>query len=181
MMKRITNLAVLLGLLTSMSILAQPAIGLKGIGPRVGFISVSEDVGSTFDIGVVANLGTLLENVQLVGSFDTWGKSEDENGASASTRDFVLAGGARYAIPMEGDLQPYATGGLALHIYRGSVEIPSINFDESDTDLRIGLDIGGGVVKPLNSGMDVFGEILIRINEVNQYLFSVGVMFDMGG
>ena len=191
--KKLKLLPLIAVILLSASLMAQPDIGLKGVGGRAGLVNISDGVGSTINFGGVVNLGTIMPNLALVANVDFWTKGFDTgiSNTSSSVRDLSVAAGGRYYIPLsDGGITPYAAGGLALHFYNASSEGSFTNpftgqqesFDSSAGSTEFGIDAGGGVELPINESLDGFGEVILRINGGDlQILFNVGALFNTGG
>ncbi len=178
--------------LFSVSMIAQPNIGFKGVGGRVGFVNISGGAGSTIDFGGLVNLGTLMPNLSLIANVDFWTKSFDTgiSNSSTSLRDLSIAAGGRYYIPLSGSkVKPYGAGGLAVHLYNVSSEGTFTNpftgqqetIDTSGGTTEFGIDAGGGLELELSPTVDGFGEVVFRINGGDfQLMLNVGALFNTG-
>ena len=70
---------------------------------------------------------------------------------------------------------PYALGGLNFSVVRTSMETGQLNSDSSDT--FIGLNLGAGGTYQLNDQLDLFSELKYIINDFDQLVFSVGILY----
>jgi|GEM_PF-979815 len=161
-------------------------LGLKGIEPRAGFVNVTDDIGSTFLLGIATDLGEIVPSLDLQGSVDFWTKSYDFGafGAQSEWRltDIAVQGGVRYDFPVEGTVAPFAFSDLGLHIARASGEVSYFNpwtsqtvtEDESNTELEFGIQFGAGTEVEVNSGMSFVARAGYSVNGAADYLFITG-------
>lgn len=140
------KLAIILAVVVSVvSVWASPNIGLKGIGPRIGFVDPNGPDG-TFTLGVVADMGTFAENVPWEIAATWWSSGEEWRSPGGveydwSYTDIALRTTAAYLFDLGGDLKAYPGGGLALHFMSFDWE-GYTGGGESETDISIML-LGG--------------------------------------
>jgi len=171
----------------------QANIGFKGIGGKVGFVDPESSIGSTFGLGVVANLGTITPAIHLDAFADYWGKSYDESmfGANAESKctEIAIGAAAKYYFPMEGSkFKPYAGGGLALTIgkctfdyqYTDPFTGQTSDQSSSSSDTELGFRILGGADMELSPGLIGFGEIVYHTNGWDYLGIFVGVVKILG-
>jgi hypothetical protein len=167
------------------------ALGLRSIEVNGGFVSIEDDIGSTFTVGAIANLGYLMPNLSLETGVDFWTKSYDigflgENAEWTYTNIGIL-GGVRYDFPVSSPILPFAFGGLGLHVARVSGEtsfhIGGVDYSEdaSDNSMEFGARFGGGIEYGLSEKMDFIARAGYDINGGANYFFVTGgVQFGVG-
>lgn len=197
MKKGLASLILAVMLVATSAVQAQADIGLKGIGGRLGFVSIESNIGSTLTFGAVADLGTIIPNLGLQANVDFWTKSDEASSRFGTTtatvksswRDITLSGRALYEFPVSSPtLTPFAGGGLAFHFYSFDVEYsdninnPFFNdLDTSSSDLEIGVDLGGGAKFAMSPKMDILAEAYYRIGGADHFAIAVALLFGMGG
>lgn len=142
--------------------MARPAQAQVAVGPELSF-------ADDWDFGIGAraqfDLGSLfdaegLETLQGVASFDYFFPE------CVDCSYWEINGNALYPFELDGDLAPYAGGGL--NISRRSIGTVS------DTDA--GLNLLGGLDFALE-GFTMFTEAKIEIGGGNQFVLTVGALF----
>ncbi len=176
MKKVLMGLAVLAIITTPLHVaLAASDVGFKSLGVDLGYVD-PEDVGGTIGFGAFADLGTLSPRVALSTHLDYWSKTEDLGlGSEASVHDVSLTGRVRYMFPVSSPkFRPYAGGGLGFHSLNAEVTIPDQDLGGgvivpgmtvSDSQMKIGLDMGGGFVTPVGAKTDLYGDLWYSIVE----------------
>ncbi|MGD9549075.1 MAG: outer membrane protein [Candidatus Krumholzibacteriia bacterium] len=179
-MKKFASLAVI-AIITMMAGNAFAGLGLMSFAPRVAYV-MPEDLDATIGFGAVVGLGELSPSFGLELTADYW-KSNIEESDDWEVKDFILGLRARYDIATEGNMKPYLFGGLGMNFM--SVDFTYVDFlgnhyDESDSESKIGFDLGGGLDFPGES-MSFFAEAAYRIVEDFSSLWlGGGVKFNMG-
>lgn len=144
---------------------ASAKIGFMSIGGRVGYVKPEDPIEGTFGVGVVADLGTIVEAVGLEAAVDYWSKSYEisvfDFDEEWTYSDLMISATAKYMIPTQGSVMPYVGGGLALHIFSVEWTCQSYDFwgedlmtencDDSETD--IGFHAVGGVDMELSPNL----------------------------
>ena len=158
-------------------------IGFMGIGGRLGYVNPEGDIESTFGFGVVADLGTIVPDLRLEGSLDYWSKSYEagfmflEN-AEWKYSDLMIAATAKYMIPTQGNIIPFAGGGLALHMFSyeykyeyidpfDPYDVSHASRDKSETD--IGFHTVGGAEMKLSPNLRGAGEFRYAIADPDHF------------
>lgn len=182
------NAAVVLALLLFCTAPVQDAwaksnLGLNRLGVDVGMVD-PEAVGGTLGLGASADWGTLSERVHLSSHLGYWSKSEDYGfGSEASIRDVSFTTRVTYHFRVSSPkFQPYAGGGLGLHFYNMEVTIPDFgggSITASDSETKLGFDIGGGAQMPLSPKTNLYGEMWYTAADIDQLAFKVGVSFQL--
>jgi len=185
-MKRIV---LLLALATSIAIapaaMAQSDMGLKNLGVAVGFVS-PESADGTFSIGGFADWGTLAPNIGLESRLDYWSWSESAFGAESKVSDLTLGARGKYFFETANPrLRPFAGAGLGLHFVSAEVTIPAQGpfpaMTVSDSQTKLGLDLGGGIATPINPRTDFLGEAWYGVvSDVSQFSLRAGFSFKLG-
>jgi len=142
--------------------LAQNDIGFYGIGGKLGFVMPEGDGDNTIALGVISDLGTITPLIHLSASLDYWSVS--------NFRQISIGGTTKYLFPIEGDIKPYAGGGLNLIFWKAD--------SVSDTD--IGIDFVGGVEKELSPNLIGFGEVKYHIDGADYIGLFAGVTYLLG-
>jgi hypothetical protein len=137
-MRRIT-LAISLALsciLISATVGVAADIGLKEIGGELALVMPEGDADTTFGLGVVADLGTIIPELRAEASAEYWGDSWEVLGYEWSWSAISIGGTAKYYFPMSGNMSLFAGGGST-----------------SDSDMDIGFHLIGGVDIPISPTM----------------------------
>ena len=158
-------------------------MGFMGIGGRLGYIKPEDPIESTFGFGVVADLGTIVPALRLEGSLDYWSKSYKAGyfgfaDAEWKYSDLMIGATAKYMIPTQGKVSPFAGGGLALHMFSYEYEYEYINpfdpsdishekYDDSETD--IGFHAVGGAEMRLSPNLRGSGEFRYAIADPDHF------------
>lgn len=160
-------------------------LGLNRLGVEIGLVD-PEAAGSTLGFGAFADLGNLSRDVRLSSHLGYWSKSEEDFGAEASVRDISVGARARYMFHVASKLQPYAGAGLGLHFFHAKVVVPDQDmgggfimpgFTAEDSETKLGLDLGGGAVTPLNPKTDLFLDLWYTLADIDQLSMKAGVSF----
>ena len=171
--------------------IAQTDLALKGVGFRLGLVD-PEDVDATWQLGALAELGLITPKIGLETYFDFWSRSEDVfGGGEISLRDFVFGARCKYLFSVSNPkLQPFAGGGLGFHIFRAGMDTPPVDYgggvvvpgvSVSDTEIKVGLDIGGGFALDVKPNIAVLTEAWYSmVSEVSQLSIKAGVLFKLG-
>jgi len=185
-MKRMSLfLALLLCVLAAPAAMAQSNLGLKNLGVAVGFVS-PENINGTFSIGAFADLGTITPRIGLEARLDTWSHSENDFGVEASIRDVTLGARGKYFFEVANPkIRPFAGAGLALHFIGEKVAIPAQGgfpaMTASDSQTKLGLDLGGGFATSINPRADFLGEVWYgAVSDVSQFSLRAGVSYKLG-
>jgi hypothetical protein len=169
---------------------AAPNVALQGIGLKAGFVN-PENVSSTLGFGFVFDLGMLAENVAFESYAGYWSQSDDAFGTEFGVRDFAFGSKAKYMFATSNPtVQPYVGGGLGLHILNAHVESPAYysggtlvipGYSASDTEVRLGMDLGGGVKIDRGNTFSFFSEAYFSIvSDLTHFSFMVGAEYMFG-
>jgi len=172
---------------------AQGAMGLFAIEPRLGYVNPESDMGGTFMLAVTGDLGTLSDQLRFEGTIDFWKKSYDMGGFGGSSEwsytNIGFIGCARYDFPTEGTTKPFGFAGVGLHMakasgetsYRDPISGQTVTDSASDSSMEFGFQLGGGVELPMGSNNFV-GRVGMDFNGGADYMFfTVGLRLPMGG
>lgn len=172
-------LAICLCVVAATSVAAQTELGLRGMGFKIGLVS-PEDIDATVGFAVFADMGTIVPNLRLEPNLGFWTTSEEAVGTKFSVRDIAVGARAKYLFKIPNSkMRPFAGGGLGLHFLHASFEAPGI--DTGDSDVKLGLDMGGGFFVPMNTQWDFTSELWYGIvSDVSQISFAVGVQYNFG-
>jgi opacity protein-like surface antigen len=167
------------------SAMAQADLGFKKLGVALGFVNV-EDVDGTFSVGVFAHHGTMAPRVGLESRIDFWSTSEDEFGTEVSVRDLAIGARAKYYFDVASTkVQPFAGAGLGLHFLSMEASIPPSGgfpgMTVDDSEMRLGLDLGGGLSTPVGPRTDFLAEAWFGlVSDVNQFSLRAGMAWKLG-
>lgn len=193
-MKRFAVLltSVILCAFISSTACAQSNIAMRGIGIKIGMVD-PEDVDATFQFGLVADLGTITSNVSLESYMNFWSiKNGMMGGGEVIVRDIAIGAKGKYIFSIANPaIKPFAGGGLGFHILRAGVDIPAVYYggsmimpaiSESDTEIKIGIDIGGGIRGDISQKWAVQGEAWYSIvSDFSQLSLQIGLLYKFGG
>jgi opacity protein-like surface antigen len=159
-------------------------LGLNELGVEAGFVD-PEGASGTIGFGAFAELGTLAQDIRLSSHLDYWSKSDNGFGAEASLRDISIGARAKYMFHVASPkIQPYAGAGLGIHLFHSKVVVPDMDlgggfivpgFTASDSVTRLGLDLGGGAVTPLNPATNLFVDLWYTVADIDQLSMKAGV------
>lgn len=163
------------------TVMAQMNIGFNGIGAKIGYISPSDNIESTIGFGVVADLGTVSNNLHLRAGLDYWSKSYGSalGGGSVSFSEMVLGAQVLYYFPAKNSsFMPYAGGGL--DFTRGSAKVDLGPYgSSSSSDTKIGFDLVGGADYPLSPQMTGFAELKYHADGTDYFAVFGGVIYQL--
>ena len=161
-------------------------IGPRGLEVNAGLVSPEDDIGSTFILGALMDLGEIVPSLALEGGVDFWTKSYDF-GMYGSTSEFRytnigILGGVRYDFPVPGTITPFGFGALGLHVARASGEYSytdpfsgtMMTEDNSATEMEFGIRFGGGAAVAVSPGVDFVARLGYDINGGANYFFVTG-------
>ncbi|MBK6765077.1 MAG: hypothetical protein IPG71_01855 [bacterium] len=164
---------------------ADSDIGVKGIGLRLGYVDPESEYSGTVLLGAFADLGTITDKLYVDASLTYWSSDWDYNyydyDWTVSLTDIALRGGVKYHFS-EGEWEPYAGGGLAMHFYSASYESPSgYSWSYSGADgSDFGIYICGGVEKQLSEKIIGSGELMLDFSGVGQTALQVNLAYMLG-
>ena len=176
-------LAVALCALTATSAAAQSDIGFKNVGIAVGYVS-PENLDGVFGIGGFADLGTVAPNIGLEARLDYWGWSQTNFGVETAVRDVQFGARGKYYFETQNPkVRPFAGAGLAAHFISMEVTDTSTpgGMSASDSQNKLGLDIGGGLATPINAKTDFLAEAWYGIvTDWSQFSVRAGLSYKIG-
>lgn len=157
----------------------QAELGFNGVGGKLGLVD-PENVSSVVGFGLFAALGTIAPNIHLEGNLDYWSKSEGAAGAEVSFRDLTLGGTVKYMFPSQNSqITPFVVGGLGFHFFRSKVSLGPFG-SASDSETKIGIDVGGGAVYKATPAVDILAELRYRlVSDINQLCIMAGVLYSL--
>lgn len=169
---------------------AQANLAPRGIGLKVGVVN-PEDLDSALGIGLIFDLGTIHPNIGFETYAGYWSQTEEDFGAEVGVRDFSFGAKAKYLFQTsKPSLQPFAGGGLGLHVLNAHADIDPVYFgntlvfpgsSDSDTEVKVGLDLGGGLRYDAGSQFAFFGEGWFSIvSDVSQFSLMIGAEYMFG-
>lgn len=165
--------------------MAQSNLGLKNLGVAVGLVS-PENVDATFSIGAFADWGTIAPRIGLESRLDYWTHSENSFGIDASIHDVTLGARGKYFFEVANPkIRPFAGAGLGLHFIGAEVAIPPQGgfpaMKASDSQTKLGLDLGGGFATAISPRADFLGEVWYGVvPDVSQFSLRAGLSYKLG-
>lgn len=169
---------------------AQANLALRGIGLKAGVVN-PEDVDATFGLGLIFDLGTIAPQFALESYAGYWSQSEENYGVEAGISDYSFGGKVKYMFETSNPtIQPYAGAGLGLHIYDLHAETPAYYFNGSliypgtsysDTDVNLGLDLGGGLRIDQGGQFSFMADAWFSIvSDISQFQLMAGACYMFG-
>ncbi len=142
-------------------------IGMKGIGPRIGYVDPSGALDGTVELGVVFDFGQFVPQLHWDGSVSFWSSGQNyhyydyphhyDRYYDWTLRDLALRSGVNYHF-LEGEWVPYVGGGLAIHFY--SWNYNGMPDSPTASDTKVGLYFDGGISHEFNE--DWTGQMQIQ-------------------
>ena len=169
---------------------AQANLGLRGIGLKAGVVD-PEDVDATLGLGLIMDMGTFHPNFAFETNVGWWSTGEDAYGISYDVTDVSFGGRTKYLFNTTNpSLVPYVGAGLGLHVLSASAETAPVymgdivlfpGYSAEETEVRVGLDLGGGL-KIDNGGQFAFtGEGWFSIvSDASHLSFMIGAIYMFG-
>lgn len=191
-MKRISVALAVVAICTlhAVAASAQANLALRGIGLKAGVVN-PEDVDATLGFGLVFDLGTVHPQFALESYAGYWSQSEEFYGMEAGVSDYSLGGKVKYMFNTANPaIQPYAGAGLGLHIFDLHAETPPLYIggsliypgtSYSDTDVNLGLDLGGGLRIDQGGQFAFMADAWFSIvSDVSHFSLMAGAMYMFG-
>ena len=161
----------------------------ESLGVGAGFVSVSEDIGTTWNAGGRVVSKTPVQNLNVSKALRLWVKSESEEteflGAPFKTEirffDIALETDAQYHLGSEEtQMSPFVQAGLGINYVLTEVTVTVLGSSSSVTssDSKIGINIGGGVELKISDSLKGYldGKYII-VSNLNQFNVQVGILF----
>ncbi|MDK9699299.1 MAG: hypothetical protein OEM52_04005 [bacterium] len=135
---------------------ASSDVGLKGFGPRIGYVDPEGTFDGSVELGMVFDFGEFAKQLRWDGSISYWSTGQDykyHNGNRYDTyswklSDLALRSGLNYHFT-QGDWVPYLGGGLGMHFYTWDYnEAP---FYSNSSDSKFGIYLDGGIEHKLSA------------------------------
>ncbi len=127
-------------------------LGLKGMGPRIGFVDPEGVLDGTVEIGMVFDFGEFTPQLKWDGSVSFWSSDRtyryydtphnDWRYYDWKLRDLILRSGVNYYF-MADEWVPFVGGGIGMHFY--SWDYNDYPNHPSPSETRIGIYIDGGI------------------------------------
>lgn len=175
---RASALCIAVGVTLATPALAQSDIGLKGIGPRLGYVDPESSLDGTLVIGGDVQLGEFVPQLKWDASLSYWRSEQDWSFAGYhynwSLSDLAVRSGVNYHF-LEGDWEPYAGGGLGLHFYSWDHDGAVVADDDSETEFGVYID--GGVHHQFSSQWSGQAQVQLDFNDVDQTTLFVQAIY----
>jgi len=156
----------------------QSDIGLKGFGPRIGFVDADGAYDETAEVGLVFDFGEFVPQLHWDGSISFWSTGRDfyynndrDNRYNWKLRDLALRSGVNYHF-LVGEWVPYVGGGLGLHFY--SWDYNNAPFYSNNSDTKVGFYIDGGISHRFSDGWT--GKMQLQLDYAD--LDQTALLFD---
>ena len=164
-------------------------LALRGVGAAISMVD-ADDIDMTVGFNLLFDLGLVTDKVGLEAYGLFWQQTEDIFGVEASLRDVALGARAKYLVPIQsGKIQPYAGGGLGLHIVTASVNTPAYDFGGGlvipatsldETELKLGLDIGAGALFEVGTKVGIVTDVWYTMApDISQLSLRGGLLFKL--
>lgn len=169
--------------LFAVSASAEANLALRGIGLKAGFVN-PEDLGTTVGFGLMADLGTLHPQVALESYAGYWQQTESDFGTEFGVKDFTFGGKAKYLFETSNpSVQPFAGAGLGFHVLNAHVDLQQISpgLSDSETDFKLGFDVGGGLRYDNGGQFSLLGEAwYTAVSDVSHFSLMLGAVYMFG-
>jgi hypothetical protein len=173
-------LVVLVVLIAALPVLAQTDVGFKGIGGRLAFVDPEGDYDGTIGFGVVADLGEWIPQLHWDASAMYWSSSAGYVNGDFKIHDVGLRSSVKYHF-IKGPWEPYAGGGIGIHMYGWSYEWHHGYYGAPDnTNTQFGLQILGGVEHQFNPNWKGSAEVEFDFQDFGQTLLQVNAIYMLG-
>ena len=160
---------------------AQSNLGLERIGVEAGLVN-ADNIDATLGFGGFAELGTIAPRVALSTHLGYWSHSENiPGGGDAKVRDIAVSLRGKYLFPVaRSTVQPFMGAGVGMHFLSAEFDVPGFPTME-DSQTKIGLDLGGGIVKRMNASTDFHVEMWYGlVEDFSQLSVKAGLAFKLG-
>lgn len=148
-------------------------MGMSSLVAQVG-IGAGLLYGTESDIGLHVRGSYILDDKIAFNGTYLW--LDSESGGVAGTEFETTLHGLDLEANYYLTEQIYALAGPSIQIFRGKINNLSSMNSESDTDTRLGFNIGGGYVYALSDFFDLYGELKYTlIKDSGQLALVVGV------
>ncbi|MFZ5433574.1 MAG: acyloxyacyl hydrolase [Calditrichota bacterium] len=182
-MMRVTTLFILAAFVLSLGFAgasyAESDIGFKGIGGRIGYVDPESEIDGTITFGVVADLGEWTDNLRWDAALTYWSTGEEAGQWEWTWSDIALRSGVKYHF-LDGEWQPYAGGGLGIHMYSIDFDGPSTYTGWDDSETEFGFYIVGGVSHQFNEQWKAGAELQLDWADPDQTNIQVNVIYLLG-
>src|SRR5215470_9807226 len=158
---------------------ADSSIGFRALGGALSYVS-PDNLDGTIGFGVFADLGRIAPPLELEPRLDFWSQSQEAFGTKASVRDITLGARAKYFFATSSaKVHPFAGGGLGFHFVRAEASVTEPGFapmSVSQSETKLGLDMGGGIATGLSPKIDLNAELWYGIvSDINQLSLRIGI------
>lgn len=178
MMKKFLVMLTVLFVGISQAAWAGANIGLKGIGPRIGFVDPDHGDGAV-TLGAVADMGTWTENLPWELAFTWWSAGEEEGSYDWSYTDIAIRNSVYYTFEVDKNLFVYPGAGIGVHFLNASVEGPG-NYDSDESDTEITLMILGGLQFPITGNWHGQAELQLDFGDAEQTNIQFDFIYELG-
>jgi len=164
------------------------AIGLEGMGGKIGIVMPEGDADTNIGLGFIADLGVIVPELNaLRGEFSAeyWGDSYDIGYWEWSWSSISFNGTAKYHFPLGGDISPFAGAGLCIALsrwsseWKGTIQNQPYGSKASDNDINFGVHLVGGVDVPLSPNMKLTGEAKFSTAGSDIFQITGGLVFKL--
>lgn len=178
-MKRLLTAGILMaGILSAQKGMCETGVALRALGASLAYVS-PDNLDGTLAIGAFADMGRITPNIGLEPRIEYWSQSKESFGAKVSVRDLALGARGKYYFDVtKSKVHPFAGAGLGFHFIKAEASFsapgfPTTSAEQSDT--KLGIDLGGGIMTPLSPAVDFNAELWYGIvSDFNQLALRVG-------
>lgn len=157
-------------------------LGVRGVGGHMTIVA-PENIDASIGVGFMLDMDVIDTpfNVESYASY--WSHTQSAFGVEASVSDFVIGGRGKYNFTTSSPfVHPYVGAGLGFHFVTAGV-----NFDAyfpgtsaSDTNLKVGLDLGGGFAWDIGNRWSLLTDAWgVIVSDVNQFAIRLGAIYRM--
>lgn len=163
-------------------------LAVRGVGGHLTIAS-PENVDATIGLGFLLDMNVVNTQFGVESYASYWSKTESSYGIEASVSDFAFGGRGKYTfVTSSPSVRPYLGAGLGFHFVTAGLDIPAYDFggtiipatSVSDTNLKVGLDIGGGATWDVGNRVSLLTDAWgVIVSDVNQFMFRLGMIYRM--
>jgi hypothetical protein len=174
--------AVAIALVATAASAAQPDIGVKGVGVRLGYVDPESSWDGTVEFGADMQLGEWIPQLKWDASISYW-KSTLSWGYLSSNYDWSLSDiairtGVNYEL-LKGPWVPYVGGGLGLHMYSFDYS-NAPNYPGTHSDSKLGLYLDGGVTHNFNAQWSGQAQLQFDFADNDQTAIMLQAIYHLG-
>ena len=175
MHRRIPLITLFALLLMASSATAQVQWGITAWSAGLGFVD-PENLDSTFWLDGGLEFARVNPNLTLDGRLMYWGTSVGSGDFKVDFSDVAILPGATYRFASQGNLTPFARGGLGIHRFKAESKVdlgaPFGVISSTATDTKLGVYFGGGAAFQASPRFEILALAEVHLMDTN--FFELG-------